>query len=334
MRWAAAILCWAAISACAQSRVGEVTTDDPIGDGSLRTVATSGGAVVMSGAAVSAAGRAATLRLDRSGSVHICPRTTVTASASPSGRELMLAVNSGTLELDYQLESAADSLITPDLRLSISGPAAVHVAVDVLHSGDVCVASLDRNNAVVVVTELAGEGSYQVRPGQQVTFINGSTANARTEPGVNCGCPPGLPVHRAANQAPPPSPGTPAQSAAAATSDNRALLAELPQSPAVAQTSSSPPQDSGIPTHTVVEMDAPMIYNGENPEPPSETVAQLKLFRSADDVLLFPPMALPAQMAPAVAVQDAPKPEKTAAVSAQEHGIFHRLGTFLASLFR
>ena len=86
--------------------------------------------------------------------------------------------------------------------------------------------------------------------------------------------------------------------------------------------------------HTVVEMDAPMVYNGEKPEPPSETLAEVKLFRSADDVLLFPPMVLPAQMASAVTVQAAPGSEKATDRSTQQHGIFHRLGAFIASLFR
>jgi hypothetical protein len=246
----------------------------------------------------------------------------------------MLAVNSGTLELDYRIDSAADSLITPDLRLSISGPSSVHVAVDVLRSGDVCVASLARNNAVVVVSELAGEGSYQVRPGQQITFAHGSTAQPHTEAGMNCGCPVEAPVHRAANQSPQAPPSTAAQAAPATTNDNAALLAQLPQSPAAAQITQAASEEASVPTHTVIEMDAPMIYNGEKPEPPSETLAQVKLFRSADDVLLFPPLALPAEAAPVVAVQPAPAPQKTVAANSQQHGIFHRFGAFIASLFR
>src|SRR5207302_3812201 len=200
------------------------------GEATLRTTADAGGALVMSGSAVSASGRAATLKLDRGGSVHICPRTTVTASTSPSGRELMLAIDSGTLELDYDLGSSGDSVVTPDLRLSIAGPSAVHLAIDVLKSGDVCVASLGRNNAAVLVSELAGEGSYQVRPGQQITFVKGSTGQARTEPGVNCGCPAPAPIVRASTTPQPPAAPLAAQAPDAGAPADSKLITELPPS--------------------------------------------------------------------------------------------------------
>jgi len=329
MKWACIALCYVAAAAHSQTRVGEVTTDQAYGDATLRAASTAGGATVMSGSAVSASGRAATLKLERGGNVHICPQTTVTASTSASGRELMLALDSGAVELDYDLGASADSLMTPDLRLSIAGPSAVHVAIDVEKSGNVCVASLPSDSAALVVTELAGEGSYQVRPGQQIMFLKGSTANVSTEARGSCGCPAPLPALRAAApEAAPAQPPAQAETAAAAPSH---IAEELPNNPpsAVAQ---RPAADPEVATHTVVEMDAPMIYNGERPEPPGETVADLKLFRSADSVLLFPSLVLPAQQpAPATVAQpeavrrDAPKPA---------HGVFHRFGAFLAALFR
>lgn len=290
----------------------------------------------MSGSAVSASGRPATLKLDRGGSVHICPRTTVTASASPSGRELMLAVDSGTLELDYQLGSSADSVLTPDLRLNVAGPSNVHLAVDVLKSGDVCVASLDRNNAAVLVSELAGEGSYQVRAGQQITFVKGSTSAPRSEPGINCGCPVPAAVLRAANAPAPPQPRALPESSSSPAAANSQLLAELPAPSANEKLPQRAAADSDIATHTVVEMDAPMIYNGQRPEPPGETLADVKLFRSADNVLMFPPLVLPAQqVASAPVVQPMSKAiANTRVASGTSHGIFHRFGAFLASLFR
>jgi hypothetical protein len=334
MKSAVWVLCFAALAAAAQTRVGEVTTDNS-GETALKTVAT-GGAIVMSGSAVSASGKPATFRLDRGGSVHICPRTTVTASTSPSGRELMLALDSGTLELDYPLAASADSVLTPDLRMSLSGPATVHVAVDVLRSGDVCVASLDRNTADVTVSELAGEGSYQVRPGQQITFAKGAVANAHSAAGMNCGCPVPAPIRRASVETPASPPATvPAQTAPAApaTATDK-LIAELPAS-AAPQPTQPAPETTAVPTHTVVEMDAPMIYSGERPEPPNETLAQVRLFRSADDVLLFPPLALPAPP-PAEPVVRAASSASTAqaAPAKPQRGIFHRVGSFFASLFR
>jgi hypothetical protein len=335
MKLAAILMCFAAVAAHAQPKVGEVTTDEVTVQASARSTNPTGGAVVMSGSAVSASGRAATLKLDRGGSVHICPRTTVTASTSSSGRELMVAVDFGTLELDYELGASGDSVVTPDLRLSVAGPSSVHLAVDVLKSGDVCVASLERNNAAVLVSELAGEGSYQVRPGQQITFVKGSTAQARTEPGVNCGCPAPAPILRAAANDPTKYPRAVEPQPASAPA-NPQLMAELPPALAAESVPQRPAADDAVATHTVIEMDAPMVYNGQRPDPPSETLADVKLFRSADDVLLFPPLILPAQqVAVSPIVQAAAKPASDAIPGkTPSHGIFHRFGAFMASLFR
>lgn len=345
MKWAAAAVFCLAASAFAQVRVGEVTTDTA-GPRNVSSTATAaaGGAEVSSGSAVSASGRSATLKLDRGGAVRICPRTTLTASSSPSGRELMLAVNSGTLELNYDLGANSDALITPDLRLSIAGPASVRVAVDVLRSGDVCVASLAGNNAAVVVSELAGEGSYQVRPGQQIVFAKGSIAQPHSAEGLNCGCPPApaeAPVQRAEMPSPAPQTALPAPRAEIADRSAQLLMSELPPAAAPPWTNPTPASSlNDMSSHLVVEVSAPMIYNGDRPSPPTDTLAAVRIFRSADDVLLFPPLALPPQqpkIAPSTAQAAAGKPNASPARTASakpQGGFLHRLGAFFSGLFR
>lgn len=320
------------IAAHAQVKVGEVSTDNLAANVAAASL---GGAEVMSGSAVSASGRAATLRLERGGAVHICPQTTVTASASSSGRELMLAVNSGSLELDYQLGAAGDSLITPDLRLSVAGPASVHVAVDVKPSGDVCVASLAKNNAAVVVSELAGEGTYQVRPGQQIVFAKGSIADAHPNDGPACGCPPAAPPMQRAAAEPHPAENPPAAEPNGTAANSLAKALPQPATPILKQIAESAADSTPVLAHTVVEMDAPMIYRGsERPEPPPEFSADLKLFRTADDVLvlLFPPEVRVAKPAEEMAVRPAAAPLATATAKpakAPGSGFFHRIFTAL-----
>ncbi|MBV8207034.1 MAG: hypothetical protein JO041_09600 [Acidobacteria bacterium] len=329
MRLAPAMLCFAALAAQAQVRVGEVANEQPaqIGAGPGN-----GGAEVMSGSAVSASARIASLRLDRGGAVRICPRTTITASASPSGRELMLAVNSGTFELNYGLASNSDSVVTPDMRLNISGPAIVHLAVDVRSSGDVCVASLERNDATVVASELAGEGSFRVRPGESVFFTRGSVEHPRPAT-MNCGCPvePAGEVQRAATEAPhSPAPSGEALPASPVPPNGTAVPRQVP----------APATDAGISPHIVVELDAPMIYNGRAPEVPGDEVSRLTIFRSANDVLQSQPPALPPPQPPPKAqpVQE-PLPAAPASPPRPEQpkparGFFRRIGGFFASMFR
>ncbi len=127
----------------AQQTVGELYATDARVKGSV--ILAGSGTSVLSGSSIQAGAQAATLKLERGGSLLVCPGTKLSVTTSQSGRELMFSLNSGNLEMNYPIGAAADTLLTPDLRLLMPGPGTVHVAVHITAQGDTCVQSLPWN---------------------------------------------------------------------------------------------------------------------------------------------------------------------------------------------
>ena len=170
----------------AQNAVGELFS----GDASVRgSVFLSGnGTHVLSGSQVTAGDGAALLKLERGGQVRICPKTNLSLSADPSGKAIVLGLNEGSMELDYALYSAVDTLITPDFRVQLISPGTFHFGISVASSGDTCVRSLPGNDAALFIAEMMGADSYQLSPGKSVIFRGGKISRAAEAP-AECGCP-------------------------------------------------------------------------------------------------------------------------------------------------
>src|SRR3954471_3759238 len=181
--------------------VGEVFATDATVSGSV--IMSAGGTRVASGSAVTAGRTVASLRLDRGGEVRVCPGTSVTVTAAARSKGLMLSLSAGTIETHYSVGSSADTVQTPDFRILFPGPGDFHFAVRTDAKGNTCIRALEGNTASLVVSEMMGDGTYQVRPNEQITFSDGKVSNA--VPFGRCGCAPVTETLRANTPAPKPT---------------------------------------------------------------------------------------------------------------------------------
>ncbi len=295
--------------AMAQSPIGEVFASDASVRGSVQFVA--GGMQVMSGSALVAGASPALLRLTRGGEVRVCPRTNLSITSSPNGHDLMFGMGSGGLETHYTLAASADSIVTPDFRIQLAGPGTFNFAIGTGEHGETCVRPLANNTASLIVSELMGDGVYQLKPGEARVFRNGSVSNPEGMTG-ECGCP-----------APPP-----VKQAAAPPVDVDLTLKRMPPAVLLAETQPLPPRPAPPPGEVHVEVDAPFIFRATEPLPavPAESVVRL----SSGNAPHFPLVAAPPPPpppAPAVVAQNQPpaKPEKKK--------FFGKVRSFFASLF-
>src|SRR3974390_3342804 len=179
---AGALVCLAAgVTASAQQNVGELFASDASVKGAV--VLANSGTKVMSGSSIFPGAQTATLKLERGGSMMICPNTSLAVTTSQNGRQLMFSMNTGNLEMDYSIGAASDNLLTPDFRLLMPGPGRLHLAVRVNAKGDTCVQWLASNSSAVVVSEGMGDASYQVKPNEAVIFNGGGRGGAVAPPG-------------------------------------------------------------------------------------------------------------------------------------------------------
>lgn len=184
------ILIWLLLagSAAAQQPIGEVQGADASVRGAVTV--TAAGTTLMSGSQVAAGATPATIKMNRGGELKVCGGGSITITASASGRELLVGLNAGAIETHYRLNSSADTVMTPDFRLLLPGPGHFHFGVRIKGSGDMCVKSLSGNSSALIVHEVFGEGTHQVRPGDGVVFQKGSVLDPTAMvAGEDCGCP-------------------------------------------------------------------------------------------------------------------------------------------------
>ncbi len=280
-------------TAAAQQTLGELYATDARVKGSV--ILAGSGTSVLSGSSIAAGAQTATLKLERGGSVLVCSGTNLSVNASQSGRELMFSMNSGNLEMNYPLGAAADTLLTPDLRLLLPGPGTVHIAVKVTPQGDTCVQSLPWNVASIVVSETMGDATYQVKPNEAVLFKGGHLSQAISTK-QNCGCPmsPPTQVARAAPSPPPAAESKPTQPV---------------------------PRPAPVDQNVHLAVSAPLVYRADGSAPDlTEMVATLKLEHNQ-----------PLQLEPLVLPPTGPKP--AVAEKEQKHGFLSKVGAFFATLF-
>lgn len=324
-----------AISVAAQT-IGEVYASDAAVKGSVQQ--TSAGLQVGSGSVITAGEHSASLRLARGGQVRICPRTNLTVNSSANGKQLLFAMSSGSFEGDYDLPATADSVLTPDFRILISGPAKVDLSITATNTGDACIRSRG-NDSYVVVSELMGNDFFRVEPNQQVIFHAGHAKDPEVNNEMVCGCPAPAPVQVEQAQAPPPAsatmPASNPEPVPVAAMPVPPVQPEIPVQPSLAEMAAAAHAVATEPTVAAtanavkalppanansgpvrVQIDAPMIYESSG-IPPDLTAT---LARVHIDHLPWPD-------APVVAAQPpvAPHEQKVAASGTRKKGFFRRL---------
>ena len=281
------------------------------------------------GSEITAGDQAVKITLQRGGSLRLCSTSSVHLSKDrsvddPASSALMMALDRGAIEASYDVGKYSDVLLTPDLRILISGPGQANLSIRVNTKGDTCVDNHGADAPYITVTSQLEGGAYRVLPDQRVNFEHGSLREVVDHEPEPCGCPetPSISVaNSGTTSANPAAPGRPVGGPSSTPADTAFPIAE-------SEGLAAPPAPRTVPEvppgQTHAQVTVPLTYNGENPTPAPAA----------------PPAPAPPPAAAAPAPQPAPAPEVASlpvapvtAANTGGGGVFHRIGHFFARIF-
>jgi hypothetical protein len=291
------VLLFAAVPVFAQEPIGRTAATEVKVSGAVDIA--NGETVLLNGSAITAGKQSVPITLTRGGALTLCSTSTVHLSKDrsvpdPASSALMMALDRGALEAKYTVGTYSDVLMTPDLRILISGPGQTDLRIRVNAQGDTCVDNHGANAPYVTVSSELEGGAYRVMPDQRVSFQHGSLQEVVDHEPESCGCPLLPPNAVAENTFP--------------VAQSEGLAAAPP--PATA-----PVVPAGQP-HAQVTV--PLVYNGENPAPPPPDPAPQPT--PAAPVVVTPPPTPPA-------------PEPPSNQQPAKRGFFHSVGRFFSHIF-
>ena len=137
-------------------------------DGPNQTLQVGTGLTVTTGSQLAAGEAPAVLRLARGGQVRLCPKSGLGINSVPGNDGLLFSMSAGVVEVNYGVRDFADTLVTPDFRILMAGPGAFHFALGVNSRGDTCVKPMSGNTSRLIVSEVFGTGTYQIKEDEAV----------------------------------------------------------------------------------------------------------------------------------------------------------------------
>jgi hypothetical protein len=272
------------------------------------------------GSTITAGSETVPITLSRGGELRLCATTSIHLSRDSSiqaadASGLMLALDRGAIEAHYETSKYSDVLLTPDLRILISGPGDADLSIRVSRQGDTCIDNRGPKAPYITVTSPLEGGLYRVQPGQHVSFQHGSLREVVDTEHEPCGCPstptsvapaptslgtatPGTaPVATGAVQAHPvggPS-STPADTAF-----------PLAVSEGLTQTPLPPTTPVAAPGEVHAQVAVPFRYSGNLPAVSDTTIASSAPGEPSTPAIAIPP---PSAAAPAPSNSNMPAPQ-------------------------
>jgi hypothetical protein len=287
-----------------QQPIAYAPTEGVTLSGSLEVA--NGKAVIGNNGSITAGDKTATVSLARGGTLQLCSTTKVHLSrdssiADAQSSALMISLDRGAFEASYTTGKYSDVLMTPDLRILISGPGQTDLKIRVSPKGDTCLDNHGTDAPYITVTSLLEGGLYRVQPNQRVLFEHGSLNDVVDNEAEPCGCPP------ATLEAAKPAPLQPIGGPSSTPADTAFPLAQSEGLAAAPPPPATPAVPAGQP-HAQVTV--PLVYKSDAPPPQP------------------PPDMAPENKPTTTTATPAPQPP-----AKKQGGFFQGIGHFFAKLF-